>query len=782
LQKCWFAVTLGSAPPSGVRIMDSSPSQPSRIGAYDIIDVIGRGGMGTVFRGNDPRIGRQVAIKMLTVAAEDPDLLIRFYREAKYTGSLHHQNIVTVYELGHQDGVPYLVMEYLEGVSLEALISSGRSMPMAEKLGIILQVCSGLTYAHQQSLVHRDIKPANIMILPDGTAKIVDFGIALLGGSRLTRTGHVVGSLNYMSPEQLSGNIEVDVRTDVYSTGVVLFQMLTGVLPFEGGSTAATLRRIVQDPPPPLSQYLQDCPAELEGILHKALLKDREERYSSPEDFSLDLQRVHHFYLQKMVGETLQYAAEALQRKDYASARQQVLQVLRGSPQSMDALELLKLIKQGQDQQQHEQQVLHWQMKAEEAFRKNNLDEALRFAEQGMRLDPGGTVFPGLRSAIMEAQARMGQYREALKRAETALRAWDLETAKRAVEEAQAILPDDPGARTLAGQIIVRLEQRLREQKDAEKQQQFARSLNAVEKGIADARMLLLMGQAAEALQALENLEIAVAQLPPQWVEQFRVLKKEARDKRDAAALAVPPKWAENLDGLTITEIPAHFDAAPDARFDATQVMQSGVGAQELSWPAEAPLMGNETPSFQHSETTAETAQFVSSGLVRDVYSPRAEEPRDSSRDSNRELSEDEVAPELREFLEPEPRTWPRPGVWIGIAIVLMVVVMVWLFARPSPESRVHPPVPVVASPTYAEINAEPWATVRAVDPASGDAASVIGQATPLRVKLPPGQYKVTLQGPNRESKQLEVVVPESGGVACFATFRKPDLNRIVGR
>jgi serine/threonine protein kinase len=753
--------------------MDSSPSKPSRIGAYDIIDVIGRGGMGTVFRGNDPRIGRKVAIKMLTAAAEDPDLLIRFYREAKYTGSLHHQNIVTVYELGHQDGVPYLVMEYLEGVSLEAVISSGRVMSMADKLGIILQVCNGLTYAHKQSLVHRDIKPANIMILPDGTAKIVDFGIALLGGSRLTRTGHVVGSLNYMSPEQLSGNIEVDVRTDVYSTGVVLFQMLTGVLPFDGGSTAATLRRIVQDPPPPLSQYLQDCPEELEGILHKALVKDREERYPSPEDFALDLQRVHHFYLQKMVGETLQHATDALQRKDYGTARQQVLQVLRGSPQSMDALELLKLIKQGQEQQQHEQQVLQWQMKAEEAFRKNNLDEALRFAEQGMRLDPGGSIFSGLRAAIMEAQARMGRYRDALKRAEAALRAWDLETAKGAVEEAQAILPDDPGARTLAGQIITRLEQQLREQKDAEKQRKFARSLNAVEKGMADARMLLMLGQAAEALQALENFESQVSQLPPQWVEQFRTLKKEARDKRDAAALAVPPKWAENYDGQT-AELPATFEEA----FDATKVMQPEVGREQSQ--EKMPPMAEPTAAFPRPEATAEVAQYETSERDRDVLFPRAESVRDAGeRNSERER---EVAPELREFLEPELRTWPRPGVWLGVAIVVMLVVMVWLFVRPSPQSRGSIPTPAVAGPSYAEINAEPWATVTALDPASGDAQSVIGQATPLRVKLPPGEYKVTLQGPNRESKQVDVTVPASGGATCFAVFKKPDLNRIVGR
>jgi tetratricopeptide (TPR) repeat protein len=730
-------------------------SKPTRIGAYDIVDVIGRGGMGTVFRGNDPRIGRAVAIKVLTAAAEDPDLLIRFYREAKYTGSLHHQNIVTVYELGHQDGVPYLVMEYLEGVTLEAMIATGRPMPVAEKLGIILQVCSGLTYAHKHSLVHRDIKPANIMILPDGTAKIVDFGIALLGGSRLTRTGHVVGSLNYMSPEQLSGNVEVDVRTDVYSTGVVLFQMLTGVLPFDGGSTAATLRKIVQDPPPPLGKYLQDCPEELEGILHKALVKDREERYASPEDFALDLARVHHHYLTRTVGDTLQQAAEALRRKDFGAARQQVLLVLRGAPHNVEASELLKQIKQGQEQAQHEQQMLTWQMKAEEAFRKNHLDEALQHVEHGMRLDPGNATFVGLRDAIVEAQTRMGLYREALKRAEAALRAGDLETAKQSVEDAQAILPDDPGARTLAGQIIAKLEQKLREQRAVEKQREFARSLNAAEKGMADARMLLLMGQATEALQALENMEGDISQLPPQWIDQFKSLKREVQDKKTEIERAAPPKWTGDYDGQT-AEIPAQFDA--------TSVMQPGaVDVQPR----------RDTGSLPYAGRTAETGQFPTSGATHDVLYPRTQAPRDSE--------ERGVAPELREFLEPQRSLWSRPTMWLGIAVLVLVGVFVWVIMRPGAESPA-PPKQTVESYAYAEINAEPWATVTGITPASGDAQSMVGQTTPLRVKLPPGQYSVTLLGPNREEKRVDVTVPASGGVSCFAVFKKPDLSRIVGR
>jgi len=772
--------------------MDSSVSKPNRIGAYDIVDVIGQGGMGTVFRGTDPRIGRTVAIKMLTAAADDPDLLERFYREAKYTGNLHHQNIVTVYELGHQDGVPYLVMEYLEGVSLEGVIASGRPMPIAEKLGIVLQVCSGLTYAHKQNLVHRDIKPANIVILADGTAKIVDFGIALLGDSQLTRTGHVVGSLNYMSPEQLSGDMDVDVRTDVYSTGVVLFQLLTGALPFDGGSTAATLRKIVQDPPPLLSKYLTDSSKELEGILQKALAKNRDERYPSPEDFALDLAQVQQEYLQKIVGESLQRATDALHRNDFVMARQQVLQVLRGSPQNNEAAELLRQIKQAQEKQHQEQQVLHLQMKAEECFRKHRLDEALQYVEQGMRLDPEGAVFPGLRDAIHAAHARMDGYRAALKRAESAVKAGDLDAAKRAVEEAQAIVPDDAAARTLATQIIARLEEKLREQRAGDKQRHFAHSVNAAEKGMADARMLLLLGQVAESLQVLKNMEKDVAQLPPRWREQFEALKNEVREKMDEMESPTQEFHAEFgeqtreiSDRLSEPEAMQPVEQEPEVRPEEPAApadiwSEARADARPRVQPEARVDSTRAEPIEARSDSRAftppvESGGFAGSDVPRDVLYPRVESD---------DTAHAEVAPELQEFLEPLPSTWSRKPVWAVLAVVFLGV-LVWVFVRPHPVSEPRH-APAVAAPvadsTYAEINAEPWATVTGVTPATGDAASIVGQATPLRVKLPPGQYRVTLQGPNGQTKQIDVTVPQQGGVSGFAMFKKPDLNRIVGK
>ena len=692
--------------------MDSPSTKPTRIGPYDVVEVIGRGGMGTVYRCNDPRIGRAVAIKVLTAAADDPDLLTRFHREAQYTGNLHHPNIVTIYELGQQESVPYLVMEYLEGVSLEATIAAGREMPIAEKLAIILQVCGGLAYAHQRDIVHRDIKPANVVVLADGTAKIVDFGIALLGGSKLTRTGYIVGSLNYMSPEQLGGT-EVDARTDVYSTAVVLFQMLTGILPFDGGSTAATLRKIMQDPPPPLATYMKDCPDELEGSLQKALAKNRDDRYPTAEDFALDLSRVHLQYQSKMLAETMQQAADSLKRKDFTAARQFVLRVLRSAPHNVDATDLFRLIKQGQDQQQREQNILQLQMKAEEAFRKNRLEDALQFAEQGMQLDPSNTVFPSIQSAIRETQSRMTKYRESLKHAEEELRAGNLERAKELVVEAQNVLPDDDAARTLVGQVIARLEQQLRDRDEA------ARQPGAVD-------------------HSTDSFDLQTMEMPAPSLPRPPAAKSGDTDRQ---RLEMQPPAAADIN------VP-DFRRAPPVPIEAAQ-------------PTSPAPSDPRTLRFPPGETP------------RDALFPK------SAADSK----SDGVAPELREFLEPQKK-FPMSILWLGAVAVLAIAAFLWWRMQPKPATITgSQPAPVAAAAnlTYAEINAEPWATVAAVTPANGDAQSIIGQATPLRVNLPPGDYSVTLQGPDHETKQVEITVPQQGGASCFAVFHKPNLNRLVG-
>jgi serine/threonine protein kinase len=753
--------------------MGSPLSKPARIGAYDIVDVIGRGGMGTVFKGIDPRIGRPVAIKVLTAAAADADLLQRFYREAKYTGSLQHQNIVTVYELGHQDGVPYLVMEYLEGTSLDAIISSRRPMPMGEKLKIILQVCSGLSYAHKRDLVHRDIKPANIVILENGTAKIVDFGIARLGGNKLTRTGHIIGSLNYMSPEQLSGNAEVDLRTDVYSTGVVLFQLVTGVLPFEGATTAATLTKIIQDPPPPVAKYLNECPADLDAITQKALAKKPEDRYTSADELAIDIARLQQQYEGQMLADYLHQASEYMRRKDFPSARQQVLKVLRLAPQNAEASEMLRLIKQGAEQQQREQerqrseqQALQLQMKAEESFRKNEFVHALEFVEQGLQIDPGRAAFLGLRDAIFDAQTKAARYRDALQRADSAMRSGDLETAKRCIDDAIEILPDDLECRTLAAQIAARIEQHLREQRASEAQKQIALAVNKVEKAMADARMLTFLGRVPEALQALEDVESELALLPPSYHQQVEAHKQDARAKIVEEQMPPSPEWMDRPRVQT-GEMPIP---------NATVLMQTPQAQQDHA-PA-----GSEPGSFPYQQAVPSYSGPILTDPPTGQYSvpkPRAVLPPEGK---------PEIAPELMEFLQPqESRNWLGSGIWLGLAIGVLVLGCLWLVLRSKPhQASVETPssaVPTATnSDTYAEINAEPWGTVKKIDPASESAQSVIGSQTPLRVKLAPGNYKITMEGPNHEQKQSDITIPQQGGASCFVVFRKPDISAIVRR
>jgi serine/threonine protein kinase len=270
-------------------------SRPTRIGKYSVEGIIGRGGMGVVYKAIDPQIGRYVAIKMIN-AGVDESLLERFKSEARSTGSLQCPNIVTVYDFGEQDGNPYLVMQYLEGSSLESLIQKGLSLTLSERLSIIIDICKGLAYAHQRDIIHRDIKPGNIMVLRDGVndgmAVIVDFGIARIGSdTRLTRTDQLIGSVHYMSPEQLRAE-KLDNRIDIYAAGVVLFRLLTGALPFDAPDTAATLLKIINEPPPPLSAYLKEYPVELDGIVSRVLAKKREERYATAKDLALDLVQV----------------------------------------------------------------------------------------------------------------------------------------------------------------------------------------------------------------------------------------------------------------------------------------------------------------------------------------------------------------------------------------------------------------------------------------------------------------------------------------------------------
>jgi serine/threonine protein kinase len=426
----------------------------SKIGKYDVVGILGKGGMGVVYKAMDNAIGRPVAIKMMTSGfAENPDLLQRFYREAKSTGTLQHPNIVIVHDLGEHAGNPYLVMEFLEGEPLSEMIATRQKLSLSRKLGYIIQALQALNYAHQKGVVHRDIKPANLMVLRDGAVKIVDFGIARLGDQRLTRTGQVMGTITYMSPEQINAQA-VDGRTDIFSTGVMLYELLTYALPFEGRDTTSTMIKILGEPPPPLENFLPVSPPELEKILHKALAKDREERYATAEDFALDLSRVQESLERELLGEYVEQARTSLEQQDLGKAKELLQQVLKVDTQHSAAMELMQEVQQRQQRQQRGTQVRELQSHAENALAHQLYDDALAYVEQALTLDKTNLDLARLRDQAQEGKNSKKRREEALADAvQDALHRQDPEAAGKLVRDALAQAPEDPVLLKLQAQV-----------------------------------------------------------------------------------------------------------------------------------------------------------------------------------------------------------------------------------------------------------------------------------------------------------------------------------------
>lgn len=282
---------LGGGKKDATVLMDSAAAKPT-LGRYEILKELGRGAMGVVFLGKDPRINREVAIKTLRYEEIDSEQIEevkkRFFREAEAAGKLSHPNIVTIYDVGEDYDIAYMAMELLEGSDLSKYCQKDNLLPLPEVIRIITSVAGALDYAHENGVVHRDIKPANIMILKNGEIRVADFGIARVMTSSKTQTGVVLGTPSYMSPEQISGQ-KVDGRSDLFSLGVVFFELLSGEKPFQGDSIATLMFNITTSPPVPIRELAPGLPDTCVTIIDRLLAKDREVRYPQGRDLASDL-------------------------------------------------------------------------------------------------------------------------------------------------------------------------------------------------------------------------------------------------------------------------------------------------------------------------------------------------------------------------------------------------------------------------------------------------------------------------------------------------------------
>src|SRR3974390_254911 len=470
--------------------------KPSKIGKYDVVEILGEGGMGAVYKAVDPRIGRTVAIKVIKGDfAQEPELRRRFDTEARAVGNLQHPNIVTVFDFGEENGSPYLVMQYLDGTPLDKVIAQRLNLPFIQKLDIIIGVLKALDYAHEHGVCHRVIKPANVHLLKDGSVKLLDFGIAREGNLGQTKTGQVMGTMSYMPPEQMNGEV-VDRRGDIFTTGIMLFELLTYSLPFEArDQTAIIIQRLKGDPPPPLSKYFENYPLELDEIIARAMMRDREERYSRAEDFAFDLMRVQERLKRDMASHYVDQARALIAKSDLAKAREILSQVLKIDTQNSTAKQLFYEVQQSLQKAQKVERVQQLRVQAKDALSAKHLDQAAELVDQAIRMDQSDPDLMELRELVQEAKARAQQVKKMLNLATVAQQSEQFEVAQKAVTDALALDPADTDAKlmqaTISRQLVEHEKQhRVQQLLQAARREVSARQYEAARDNISKAKAI----------------------------------------------------------------------------------------------------------------------------------------------------------------------------------------------------------------------------------------------------------------------------------------------------
>jgi serine/threonine-protein kinase len=429
-----------------------------------------------VYRARDPIINRLVALKTITTGlAEYPDLLQRFYQEAQSAGGLQHPNIVTIYDLGDADGIPYIAMELLEGESLDQLISRRAPLPVPLKLTYALQACRALDYAHKRGIIHRDIKPDNVMLTRDGTVKVVDFGIARVLETSKTQTGMLLGTFAYMSPEQYHGE-HADARSDIWSFGVLLYELLAYQRPFRGSTPASLMHGICQQEPPPLHDVAPECPEALEKVVLKILRKSPDERYQSMEEVLLDLDPICKGLQAESVAALVVQARSLSEQGDYSQCRdllRQALQIDSTNTQARNLLEkanteLRRILIRPKLQQQIE--------KGQELLAEGKTQEARIEAEVVLQLDPAFEPAQELLKRVQQEMDRARQIAEWIEAAEQRLAQGLLEEAEELLAKVLEAESTNEQAKALQLQVTNEKAERQKRLQFFEKMQQ-ARSL-----------------------------------------------------------------------------------------------------------------------------------------------------------------------------------------------------------------------------------------------------------------------------------------------------------------
>ncbi len=569
---------------------------PATIGRYKVVSRIGKGAMGVVYHAHDELMDRAVAIKVLTAdLAGDPSIRTRFFREAKVAGQIVHPNVITVFDMGEENGRLYIVMELLQGQTLGEYLRGHPGLGLAEKLDIMTQVCSGMVAAHGRGIVHRDLKPSNLFVQTDGVVKLLDFGVARLADSNVTAAGLIIGTPDYMSPEQARGG-EIDLRADVFSAGSVFYFLLTGRRPFAARDLPTLLHNVEYADPPPMAEA--DAPATVSAIVMKALQKDPARRYQSFSDLLADVLRFHKAYEaegRKLLQATRAAFRDARQQATTAAAAAAVLGYESRATAEVSSLlaqhpaldeaevasdaeraallrdlpslsgEVVRIRDQCTDDARRAGDWLARHRAAEGALAAGDLAGAERELAAVVQQQPAAVASSAMlarvRAAIQDAQERARRERALIAAAETSLKAGHWAEAGRLAEEALGVAPGSARAGQLREQALdglAREQERTRRLADAEARvaeagltlargdaqgaARLAQEALALDATNETGRAVLARAQAAITEAAAREVRLTKARShavrAQQWLEKGRLAKAIGEARR---ALALQP-------------------------------------------------------------------------------------------------------------------------------------------------------------------------------------------------------------------------------------------------
>ncbi len=570
---------------------------PKNIGRYQILKHLESGGMGNVFLARDPAIDRRVVIKLLREEFDSAELRERFMREARSAGRLQHINIVTIFDVGEHHRRPFIAMEYLEGETLYQLIRGKAALSLNRKLLLIDELCAGLQYAHLAGIVHRDVKPSNVMLGGDGVLKVLDFGIARIsdsGATGVTKAGTLMGTLNYMAPEQMMGLPDVDARADMFSAGAVFYELLTYKQAFPGGIDSGVVHKIIESRREPLAALDPSLDPELIAIVNRCLEKSREDRYPDMAAVRRDLAVVRRRYedgtaalsrpvrrdLDRLRASQIQSylaaARQALTGGDFAAALESSQRALLLNGDDPQALAFEHQARTALE----ERQINEWLTGAREELHRGALTSASLLVDRALSLNSSSPEAVAVRAEIDEARRRLAEAQEraraletALARARADLSAGAFTSVYASLNEARTIDPDNAEAEAIRVAIVAAAEARQRAQDDAR-----ARA------AVTLARERFASGDHAGAIATLEGFEpsaLVAGVLDELRLELWDIERLRLDAERQAEARRKAVEAAERVRKVTAQKLDDAAARFADRDLDAARVLTRAVLAEQ---------------------------------------------------------------------------------------------------------------------------------------------------------------------------------------------------------